>query len=136
MGTSVKIITDPVRYEPEFEGNRDKDEPMSVLIRPLTRDEEQRVERLSYRTGKGAEHVRRAVTASRDLSIKLAVSDIRGLTVVLPDGSEKPITTAEGLLEYPSALKDLLMELHTAIRSASVLSEGDEKNLHSPQASF
>jgi hypothetical protein len=129
MAKQIKIIDGPVDWAPEWQDNRDDPDPVTMTIRPLTRDEDNRLKRIAQKSGRSTSAVGRVFDEIRDTAILIAVSNVRNLTA-LAGGSVVEVKTAEDLVKYGE--KDLLVEIYTAINSGSKLDEGLVKNLSSP----
>jgi len=111
-------------YVPEFDGNRDDDEPVTVEIRPMTvREAQRRSGRVTARRAKSGGFQTNAVEVTQDI-FKACIRNITNLRV-----GGKPVTTADELLE--TNLHGLVDELNEAITNVSMLNEGDVKNFKS-----
>jgi hypothetical protein len=115
-GTSGWVI-----YIPEFDGNREDANPITVEISPLTvREAKKNAGGVTARRAKGGGFQ----TNQSDIQIATFGKHARNIKNLTFNG--KPITTVEELLETP--LNELSAEIEAAISDISILDEGDAKN--------
>jgi len=110
-----------VIYVPEFDGNRDEQEPITVEIKALM------VKEAQQRTGKvTAKRVRGGgfQTDTAKITQKQFTAHVKNITNLTVNGT--PVTTGEELLNTP--LHELVDEINEAISDISMLNEGDIKN--------
>ena len=123
MGTmkDSKPIEGWIKYVPEFEGNRDDKNPVTVEVLPLTvRGVRSQTKGMVVKRIKGG-----GIKSNQaDLGEKSFLSHIRNIENLSEEG--KPITTAEELLD--SHWVELANELEEVITDISMLNEGDIKN--------
>ena len=117
-----------VTYVPEYDGNRDDTDPVTVEVKPLTvREARNAMKNLSAERVKGFRN--RFKTNQAEVSEKTFVRHVRNITNLRMNG--KPVTTAEELLD--TELIDLVDEIEAAISDISILSGGEVKNFR-PQS--
>jgi len=113
-----------ITYVPEFDGNRLDDDPITVDIKPLTVREAQKTGgNVTAKRVKGGFR-----TDAADINLRTFVSHVRNIRNLSING--KVVTRPEELLE--TGLHELVGEIQEALTDASMLSEGDVKNLPSP----
>jgi hypothetical protein len=116
-----------VTYVPEFDENREDDEPITSEIRPLTvRESMRRSGNVTARQTKGGG----VATNSADIQRETFVAHVRNIRNLGVGG--KAITTPEALLD--TQLHGLVTEIQQALTDASRLAEGDVKNFKSRSA--
>lgn len=113
-------VGDWVEFVPEFDDNREDDEPITVEIKPMSVREVQR-QAGNVRAKPGHGGIRTNAAKIRQETFAGHVRNVRNLRVGGHD-----ITTAEDLLE--TGLNALVAEIEDAITDISKLSEGDVKN--------
>ena len=114
-------IEDWVTYVPEYDGNRQDENPVTVEIKPLTVRETRNVAKtVAARRGKGGGIMTDSAEKNTQI-IRTHARNIRNLTV-----AGTPITTIEELEE--TKLTALYAEIEEALNDISVLTEGDIKN--------
>ena len=124
MSKNYSVSDGSITYVPEFDGNRDDKDPITVEIRPQTvREAQQRSGSISARRVKGGGFQTSAVKINQE-TFKAHVQNIKNLSF-----NGTPVTTAEELLNTP--LHDFVDELNEAISDISMLNEGDVKNFKS-----
>ena len=117
---------DWITYIPDFDGNREEkpERQISVEILPLTVREARRISgSITAKRVKGGSFK----TNQSELSMKSLNLHVRNIKNLKWDG--KDITTPEELLDTPYV--ELADELETTMQNASVLNEGNVKNLRS-----
>lgn len=123
------IMGEWITYIPEWDGNRDTKNPVTVEILPLTVRETKRISKnIEARRVKGGGFK----TNQADISERTFLSHLRNITHLKENG--KPITNAEELLD--SYFIDLANEIEEAISDISILDEGDIKNFESRSDGF
>lgn len=117
-----------VTYVPEFDGNREDEEPITAEIRPLTvRESMRRSGNVTARQVKGGG----VLTNTADIQRETFCAHVRNIRNLRSGG--RPVTTPEELLD--TQLHGLVNEIQQAYTDASTLSEGDIKNFKSRSAS-
>jgi len=110
-----------VTYIPEFDGNREDQNPITCEIRPLTvRESKQIAGGVTARRAKGGGFQ----TNQAALSLKTFENHVRNIQNLTVNG--QPVMTVEELLATP--LNELAGEIEAAVNDISVLDEGDIKN--------
>ena len=115
-----------ITYIPDFDGNREvvAEKQISVEILPLTVRESRRIAgSITAKRVRGGSFK----TNQAELSMKSLNSHVRNIKNLKWDA--KNITTPEELLDTPFV--ELADELEAAMQNASVLNEGNVKNLRS-----
>lgn len=113
-----------VEYVPEFDENREDDDPITVEIQPMTvREAQRRSGNVKAKPMSGG-GIRTNSTEIRQETFCTHVRNIRNLMV-----AGEPVTTAEQLLG--TGLGELVAEIEDAIVNISRLDEGDAKNFAS-----
>ena len=115
-----------ILYIPDFDGNREvkTEDQISVEILPLTVRESRRIAgSITAKRVKGGSFK----TNQAELSMKSLNSHVRNIKNLQWNG--KDITTPEELLDTPYV--ELADELEAAMQNASVIDEGNVKNLRS-----
>jgi len=118
----ISIQVEPRWYVPDFEDNRDLDEPMEVLIQPLSRQDRSvmAADSLLEPGSKGEMAMRYKLRL-----ISCGVSDVRNLTLEDEDGEERS-GNVDDLIRY--APPALLTDIASAVEDASELRKGMRKN--------
>lgn len=115
-------------FVPEFDGNREDDDPITVEIKPLTvRETRKNASKITAERVKGYRNKVR--TNQAEISTETLIRHVRNIKNLRFNG--KQVTTGEELLD--TGLMELAGEIEDAINDASILSEGDIKNLR-PQS--
>lgn len=110
-----------ITYVPEFDGNRDDKNPITVDILPLTVGEAQkRSGNVTAKRVKGGGFQ----TNSAKINQKTFAAHVDNITNLSVNGN--PVTTGEELLN--TLLHDLVDEINEAMTEMSMLNEGDLKN--------
>jgi hypothetical protein len=118
-------------YVPEFDGNREDDDPISAEILPLSvRESRVNAAKITAERVKGFRGKIR--TNQAEISTEVFVKHVRNIRNLSVGG--KPVTTAEELLD--TNLLELVGEIEEAINNISILSEGDIKNFRLQSAGF
>ena len=113
-----------ITYLPEWDGNRNKKNPVSVEILPLTvRDTKRISKELTAKRVKGGGFK----TNQAEVSERTFLSHVRNIKNLEEYG--RSITTAEELLD--THYIDISNEIEEAINDISILDEGDIKNFES-----
>jgi hypothetical protein len=110
-----------VTYIPEFEGNREEANPITVEIKPLTvREARKAAGNITAKRAKGGAFR----TNQAEQSLATFRNHVRNIKNLKYNGQS--ITTPDELLDTP--LNQLADEIDAAISDASILDEGDVKN--------
>ena len=121
MARNYSYIDDWVTYVPDYEGNRNEKDPITVEIKPLTvREAQRRAKNVTARRVKGGG----IQSDTIEINQKTFVSHVRNIQNLSANG--QPITAAEELLDTP--LNTLVAEIDEAMTELSTLNEGDVKN--------
>ena len=120
-------IDDWVTYVPEYDGNRQDAEPVTVEIKPLTvREARDAAKNVAARRGKSGAFMTDAAEKNMRI-VRSHARNIRNLTV-----EDRQITSIEEL--EGTRLINLYTEIEEAINDISTLTEGDIKNFGSRSA--
>jgi len=115
---------DWITFVPDFEGNREEKNPVTVEILPLTvRDARRQSRGIVAKRVKGGGFT----TNQAEIGERMFLSHVKNITNLSENG--KPINTAEKLLD--SHCIELVNEIEEAINDVSILNEGDIKNFKS-----
>lgn len=115
-----------VMFVPEFDGNRDDDEPITVEIKPMTvREAKMIASRIIAERVKGYRN--KVKTNQAEVSQEIFTKHVRNIRNLSVNGT--PVTSAEQLLE--SNLIELVNEIEEAVNDVSILNGGDVKNYRS-----
>ena len=121
MGKDYTFKDGRITYVPEFDGNRDDKNPITVDILPLTVGEAQkRSGNVTAKRVKGGGFQ----TNSAKINQKTFAAHVGNITNLTVNG--KPVTTGEEL--FDTMLHDLVDEINEAMTEMSMLNEGDIKN--------
>lgn len=120
---------DWVTYTPEWDGNRDEDDPITVELRPVTmRESETYADMIVTKRRPGFRN--QSTDNTVEVARKQFFACCRNIRNLRYGG--KAITSPQELWETP--LTGLINELTTAINDISVLSGGEAKNSGSQSA--
>jgi len=110
-----------VIYIPEYDRNREDENPVTVEIKPLKVSEAKKIAGgVTARRAKGGGFQ----TNQADIQLDTFRKHARNIQNLMYNG--KPIVTVEELLDTP--LNELASEIEAAISDISILDEGDAKN--------
>jgi hypothetical protein len=123
------IIDGWVTYMPEFDGNRDDPEPITVEILPMTvREAKTNASKITAERVKGFRN--RIRTNQAEISTETFRRHVRNVRNLTFNGTA--VTTADELLD--TNLVELVSEIEDVINDFSILNEGDVKNFRSQSA--
>lgn len=128
-----RLPSEGVWYVPEHGGNREEEDPIRVLLTPMSSAEMQRARELAATQGKGKRTglFNMPVGAGRrlrDAVITRCVAEVEGLSTEDEEGREAKVTDGAGLLKAIDACldpsqADLLDELIRVLQDGSALRE-------------